>query len=450
MNPQTQRYPASSQDMMNFITRANADQQLHVVVSFPHRMDETRLAKALRQAMDREPVLGCRFVEKGNLVFWERRADLDQLTLSQVIHTGDVQADLYEFVTHPTDPRVDPLIQARIFRSPSGDTLCLKVNHVVADGAGTKEVAYLVADTYNRLEANPAYQPEPGKPGKRSQMAIFRQVGLTNLIHFRPRKLSLPPMPFSLPFVGVEGTGRNFTIRHLSVEDSRALKGYARVHQVTLNDLVLTALYRAMFSHGNPPADLPLPVQVSIDLRHFLPQGKKQPICNLSGALYPALIYTQGETLEQTLVKVHAQMEGWKSRQPGLTGAMLIELAMLQGYAKAKQMLSRMTTIRSNRVTPLLLSNFGLLDAKRLVFGDLKIDQAFVLGPVMLGHGLMLTASTYIDQLTLAMGYCMGNIEQKQVEALLEQVQQELAAFTKPGAVHAGKNLFPLTSVCMS
>ncbi len=433
MTAQAKRYSVSSQDKMNFITRANADQQLHVIVSFPKRVDEARLAKSLRLAMEREPVLGCRFVEKGNQVYWERRVDLEQIELCRVVPSGDLQADLFEFVTCPTDPRIDPLLQARIFRSPAGDTLCLKVNHVAADGTGSKEAAYLVADTYSRLAADPAYRPALGKPGKRSQTAIFRQVGLANLIKFRPRQLSLPPMLFSLPFVGATGAERGFALRQMAAQDFRALKSFAREHHATINDLILTALYRAMFSQGNPPANTPLPVQVSIDLRHFLPKGKEQPICNLSGALYPALTCTPGETLEQTLEKVKAQMGRWKSRQPGLTGAMLIELAMLQGYAKAKAMIGRMTAPRSNRVTPLLLSNFGLLDAKRLAFDDLKIDGAFVLGPVMFGHGLMLTASTYAGQMTLAMGYCRGNIQQKSVEALLEQVAQELAAFIQPG-----------------
>ncbi len=149
-------FPASSQDKMNYITRLNADQQLHVVITFRSQMDEPRLAKALRLVMDRQPVLGCRFVEQGNRTAWERRHDLDQLELLRVVETGDLRASVDGFAVLPSDPCVDPLVQARIFRGPAGDTLCVKVNHVAADGAGAKEVAYLVADTYRRLEENPA------------------------------------------------------------------------------------------------------------------------------------------------------------------------------------------------------------------------------------------------------------------------------------------------------
>jgi NRPS condensation-like uncharacterized protein len=415
-------YPASAQDKMNYITRLNADQQLHVVVTFPGRVNQSRLAKALRMLMDREPVLGCRFIEQGNRVGWERRSDLDQLELLRVIETSDLQAELYEFAVLPGDPCVDPLVQARIFRSPTGDTLCLKVNHVAADGAGVKEVAYLLADTYRRIEANPAYKPGLAKFCRRSQAGIFRQAGLKNLVHYRPRQLGLPPMPFSLPFIGAESKPRSFAVRKINPADFQALKGYAKQHGATINDLILTALYRTMFSQGNPPADLPLPVQVSLDLRPLLPRGKEQPICNLSGALYPAIVYHPGETFEQTLAGVQSEMSHLKTGQPGLTGAMLIELAMLQGFAKAKAMIGSMTRVRSNRVTPLLLSNFGLLDPQRLAFGSLEIAEAFMLGPVMFGHGVMLTASTFAGQMSLAIGYCQGCIARETVERLLEQV----------------------------
>jgi NRPS condensation-like uncharacterized protein len=419
--------PASSQDKMNYITRLNADQQMHVVITFNSQINASRLAGALRLVLDREPLLGCRFIEQGNRVAWERRNDLDQLELLQVVETGDVQANVYQFAVLPSDPCLDPLVQARIFRSPAGDTLCLKVNHVAADGAGVKEVAYLVADTYRRLEENPAYNPGVAKFGRRSQAAIFRQAGLKNLLKNRPHTLGLPRMPFSLPFSGVEGNQRSFAVRKIDPGDFQSLKGYAKRHGATINDLILTALYRSMFSQGNPPADMPLPVQVSLDLRPLLPKGKEQPICNLSGALYPAVVYHPGETFEQTLAGVQSEMARLKTGLPGLTGAMLIEMAMLQGFAKAKAMIGKMTRVRSNRVTPLLLSNFGLLDAKRLAFGSLEIAEAFMLGPVMFGHGVMLTASTFAGQMTLAIGYCQTNITSEIVENLLEQVRMELA-----------------------
>jgi len=153
-------------------------------------------------------------------------------------------------------------------------------------------------------------------------------------------------------------------------------------------------------------------IQVAVDLRRLLPPGTERGICNLSGALDPEIFYRPGETFAETLAQVSSQMEYWKGRQPGMTGALLLELAMAQGYRRAKRMISRTTSAESEGVNPLLFSNLGLLDAERLDFGGVPAREAFVLGPVMFGHGLMLTASTYAWRMTLALRYCQGTIRQ--------------------------------------
>ena len=426
MSTQTIQYKTASQDLMNFITRANADQQLHVIFYCRGRLDENLLARAMRIAMDCEPVLGCRFIQHGNRTTWERRDDLDRLALCPVVATQMSEPALMAFVTQPADPSCDPLVQARLFRGPQDDTLCLKVNHVVADGGGTKEAAYLVCACYNRLLEDPTYTPALGRPGARSQLGFFRQAGLKNMIQYRPRTFKLRSSQFSLPIQATDAPQRAFGLRRLSASQFQALKDYGRRHGATINDLILTALYRAFFDLSTPPQGIPLPVQVSIDLRSFLPPAHPQTICNLSGGLFPAIEYRPGETFADTLEQVKAQMQRWKSRRPGLTGAMLIELAMLQGFTRANAMVANMTKANTGQVNPLLLSNFGALDAARLRLGPTEIQDVTLLGPIMLRNGFMLTASTYNQQMTLASGYCTGRLSRPLMESLLEAVYQGL------------------------
>jgi NRPS condensation-like uncharacterized protein len=427
MTEKLNHYPASAQDKMNFISRSTADQQLRVVINFAGRIDETVLARAVRLTMEREPVLGCRFVEKSSEVYWERRNDLDQLVQVQVITCERTQAALMDFLAQPTDPRREALLQARIFRGLSSDTLAIKVDHVAADGTGSKEAAYLLADTYTRLLADPGYHPAPGKFNLRGQAAFFRQAGLKNLIKYRPRQMGLPHRAaFSLPFHSLRNDERSFSLRTLEPERVRTLKAYGKSHGATLNDLILTAFYRALFAGANPQAGQAYSIQVPIDLRRSLPEGQEQHICNLSGGLFPAVTFTPGEHFEDTLATVQAAMKRWKSGQPGLTGAMLMELAFVLGYAKGKAQVLRMTAPNGDHVSPLLMSNLGMLDASRLVFGALLIETAYELGPVMLNHGLMLTASTYNDRLVLGMGTCRSNLSAEIVEGLLEAVSCEL------------------------
>jgi len=436
---QPTRYKTSSQDQVNFLTRSKANQQLHVIISFKNRIDEKRLCHALRLMMNREPVLGCRFVELPNRTWWEARTDLDSLELCKVIEVMDDEKDyinsLMEFCIEPTDPCKDPLIRACIIRRGKKDTICLKVDHVVADGAGSKEIAYLLADTYTNLESDVNYSPSFGKYSNRSQVAFLKQAGLKKLIQYRPRTLRMPEPKFRLSFTSCDNRDQNFSIRNVSPEQFQALKMFAKSKGATINDLILTAFFRALMSQTTFPEESKLSLQLSVDLRQYLPKGHTQLICNLSSALFPSIVYQPEESFEQTLIQVKNSVSHWKSREPGLTGAMLIELALIGGYRKAKKMIGGMATSTGNQINPLLLSNFGVIDENRLTFGSLQILQAFELGPVMFGHGLMLTASTYRNQMTLAFGYCESNLSRNEIENLIEQVNDELTSVLCPLAI---------------
>ncbi len=419
------RYPASVQDTMNALARSTADQQLHVIVHFSGRIDPARLQRALRLSMEREPALGCRFAVIHDRAWFVRRDDLDELSLVQLAASSDVQTDALAFAARPALAEQDPLVQALILRGAQDDTLVIKVNHVVADGAGTKEVAYLVADTYTRLEQDPAYCPALGKPGYRGQGHFLLRAGLANLYKAFPKQMKLAAPQFSLPFCGNQSTGRTFGLRRIAPQRLRALKAFGKAHGATLNDLLLAAFYRALVALANPTPGAPLPIQVPIDMRAFLSADQPQTICNLSSGLFPAPLLSADDDYETVRGKGVEEMARWKSRRPGLTGAILMELAMAGGYRRAQAHFNQILP-SNNKVSPLLLSNLGILDAARLCFGSAVVTDAFALTPVMLGHGMLLGVSTYRDTLTLSLGYCRGLLAKETIDGLLDKIMDEL------------------------
>ncbi|HEY7386956.1 MAG TPA: hypothetical protein VH640_00480, partial [Bryobacteraceae bacterium] len=128
-----QRLPAVALDRLMYVNRLCYDPQLHYVLKLEGRLDEARVRRAVRLAMDAEPVFGCRYVPRKK-PFWERRNDLDSLPLCEVVETTEVQRELERFAARPSDATRDPLVEIRIVRGAS-DSLCLKVSHVPADGA---------------------------------------------------------------------------------------------------------------------------------------------------------------------------------------------------------------------------------------------------------------------------------------------------------------------------
>lgn len=131
------RFQSPGMDWLEYVARQVADQQLHVVVRFQGQADVERMERVVRLTLDAEPVLGCRFVVDPRGPYWERRSDLDTLSLCHVIETQEAEASAWEWMATPLGPD-DPVVQARIFRSDC-DTLVVKIDHVAADAGGTKE-----------------------------------------------------------------------------------------------------------------------------------------------------------------------------------------------------------------------------------------------------------------------------------------------------------------------
>jgi len=134
----------------------------HCVVSLAGRIDEDRMAVAVRLRLDAEPILGCRWVEHWFRPSWHRRDDLDALEVYEVRERSNCQGDLEDFLWSAPHAPVRVLLLC-------GDSewLCIKLDHRAGDGQALKEYAYLLADIYNRLgddpdvssDAQPARQP---------------------------------------------------------------------------------------------------------------------------------------------------------------------------------------------------------------------------------------------------------------------------------------------------
>lgn len=71
----SQTMPVTLQDQFNYAARYGiSNYTLQAVIRFGNRLDEVKLARAVRLSTDAEPVLGCLFVERDDSPFWQRLA----------------------------------------------------------------------------------------------------------------------------------------------------------------------------------------------------------------------------------------------------------------------------------------------------------------------------------------------------------------------------------------
>ncbi|WP_440956366.1 condensation domain-containing protein [Methanosarcina sp. Mfa9] len=428
--------PAPWQDCFNYITRyvTFTNYQIQAVLHFRGRLDAVRLARAVKLSVDAEPVLGCKFIEREDMPFWQLRTDLDSISWCGLEEVPDREKAAKRFLLKELDMDNDPQVLGRLFRSGKQDTLCIKLNHTSCDGGGAKAYLRLLADLYTELGRDPDYLPEPNVSGIRNQTPIFDALGIRNL-ESDPEKIGLGTavpesswaFPLQQPDKPYQYESAVVAINRISSQDFQSISAYARARGATINDMLLTAFFRALFDTLEPVSGIPKEINFTVDLRRHLPEGTGIAISNLSALESISTSRISDEPFSATLERVVSIMTGIKSQYLGVQGAIGCELPAGTRFADVLEMMKQIVqkTQEDRKCTP-TLTNFGVISPNLLLFGETVAEDAYIVAPFFYAPGFMLGASTYNGVLTLTAGYYEPATKGDDVTLLLEMIADEL------------------------
>jgi NRPS condensation-like uncharacterized protein len=446
--PTTQRIPAEPQDAFNDFARVVGDQQLAFVLRFPGRLDEDRLAEAVATLIESQPVLGCRFVAEAAQAWHEPVASAPLKAVELVRCLGDPWPRALEAASQPLDP-AGPHLSLTLVRCLDADALAVRIDHTAADGQGAKACLAALARAYATaardgdsgaaaLDATSSISADAGQTAgapapsaalpDRSWRRLRQAAGPRRITSAVLRRRD-PRPTWGLPALGGTPGSRVHEVATVSAEEFSAAREWGRERGFTVNDLVLAAFYRAMFGVLDAPAGVPMVVRVSFDQRRYLaPDDPMPPASNLSSVEAVELDRILGEAFEGAADRVHERMEAVKSASPGLGSAALLEtMYRARGFSRlhAEQTEAMRRGQEAGRSYP-FVSNFGVLDAEPLAFDGAEPVRAVML-PVA-GHPpfVMLGASTYRGELSLAIGYADGEIDPSIPRGILVRMVADL------------------------
>jgi NRPS condensation-like uncharacterized protein len=191
--------------------------------------------------------------------------------------------------------------------------------------------------------------------------------------------------------------------------------------------MLLTAFFRAMVASTNHPPDKPLNIMVPFNLRRFIPSGRTGAICNMAGAVFPAFAPKPGESFDGTLLRVQHTMDRLKVENPGI-GTMAITTPLVKTSLPLLERSVKEMRVRSLKTGKSIgiMSNFGIINPARLNFGEVKVEDAYALGPVAFPPGLMLSVISFRETLTVSCGFCEDATPREFIKGLLDRLDQEL------------------------
>ncbi len=427
------RLPAVSLDRAQYLTPPMTEPRFQMVVVVEGRLDEARLRRALRLAMDAEPVFGCRYVAS-RWPHWKRRDDLDSLSLCEVIESSDVRQVLTEFSARPHDAAFDPLLQACLVRGTT-DTLCVRLSHCAADAAGFKDVLNLIASIYRSLGNDPDYRVTPNL-GSRSLMQLFRHIGLGKCLrlwwrYIRKHRSGVPRHQNEWRFPANPGQSGEvrYAIRRLGPGRFDAMRAYAKARGATLNDVFLTAYFRSLFQFLDPQVSTPQRVAMPMDLRRFLPSGKTEAACNFITLFHIALARVPEESFEGTLKRVSESSKKSEERtNRALFGIMMAAFAFRLAHPQVRRGMLRAhrRSIEDGR-TAARMTNVGTLAPDQMDFG-LPVADAYMISVPAGAPSVLLAAVSFRKNLSFDVSYSSRAIQPEVMESFLDHFIEQLPA----------------------
>lgn len=419
--------PVNGQDIANYLGQLwNKNEQIQIVLKFDSLIDFAILEKAVRLSLDVEPILGCEFVINQMKPVWRRHRELDQRKWCTLLETEDIEETLQNILCKPFIS-LNYQLEVYILRSKCKDTLCIKLNHFCSDGGGAKRYIYLLKQLYLQVLEKSDVWPQIDYYDNRTN-EIFRNLNVENpALCIDPKIVTLQPT-WAFPHENKKIDQFNYSILHLSKDETDQLSLASANNKVTWNDIILTAYYRALFSIIQPDFNQLMEICVTMDLRKYLINPEQKAICNLSGVLNHRIIRKQ-ESGEVTLSRVADAMREIKENNPGLHSAASIEMLSKMDFEIVADGIQNAweESVRAGKST-VNLSNFGIISAETLCFGETAVLDAFIVTPVFRAPSFMLGASTYKNKITFTVGFCEPEVKKRDVESFLLCFKQELLA----------------------
>ncbi len=415
---------ASPNDNLNYLLRCGTDQQINFIFQLDGQVDAERMKKAVRLTLDAEPVLGCRFVKDRRKTYWERRDDIDGLNYFEVIETTKVENELNKFILSQIDPSLDSIIQVKIFRSEK-DTLMIKSDHSVMDGGGFYDYLTLLCDIYNKLTENPSYNVQPNIQASRGLKQVLKHYSFRKKMCSLLRERGYTPT-WSFPSIGNGRTKKTFTLRKISPERFDNIKQYGKQRNASLNDMFLTAVFRALFAINKPHKNKPMTIAVPTDLWCLMPTKKAETITNLVSTTFASTKYDPTITFDEMLKDISKQMKKKKDIYLGLGQTFVLNNLFRLRYSwieKLQKGIFKMV-YKSGKMHP-IVTNVGMVDAKKRHFAEVNVEDGYIITPVNWATSFSMGISSFNKRITMSIAFCEDSYDKRTIELFLDLIMSE-------------------------
>jgi NRPS condensation-like uncharacterized protein len=200
------------------------------------------------------------------------------------------------------------------------------------------------------------------------------------------------------------------------------IRSYAREKGATMNDVILTAFSRSIFTICDLPFDQPSRIEVPVSLRRYLPHSSERTICNLAAAYFLNIDRKEAEEFEGTLARVHEKMMKEKNNCVELAEMFLLELVTMPGMFLIRSIMGG-KQFNSTRPT---LTNLGIVDHKLADFSGTPLLEVREVGPMLFPPNFMIGTISFKDRMTFSLTFYDSAVDVTYMERFFDLFVNEL------------------------
>lgn len=421
LNTISENYRVEAWDILQHLFKVKNmnDHTLHFVAEFSGQLDLERLRMAVDITIDEFPLIRCKYNESKSRPYWEDKGYSADNIIELIEYSNTSNSELVlQQICKEIDEFNGPQLKIKVIQRKNNNIMCVLINHMLCDAAGFKDYLYLLSDIYTNIDRKKDYFITP--MGNRRTSQVIKAFSAQDKLKIMLSKINMSihdDARFKL-----EGDLKNpfIEIRKINKEQFCALKTYAKEHNATVNDVMLTAYIRVLFQLFGRS----LPIPCTVDLRKYLPNHMARGICNLPTNIICNIGSELGATFEQTLYKVKNVMDKQKADISCVKSLIMLEKVFdIFPYKIARGI------ILKNFSNPLIaFTNIGIIDKKKITFGEVEITEAFMTGSIKYNPFFQLAVSTFDNIATLSVNLYGSQADKGKVSSFLDKFINELQA----------------------
>ncbi len=397
-------------DKMHYLFRDFNDRMVHVELHYDYLIDIEALQTVLVCFFEKAPVLHSSFTDNKIHPYWT----VCDYHINEVLSVYDVSEDELEdrintFLVQYIPPEASIQMKVAVFNCNGKSTLCVVENHMCMDGGDLKYFMKALCKNYSDFVEN-HISPIELRTGTRSYESVYEDFSTQEKRMAKKLYKNINSKDnHGFPFTPDSINDKSFIAKKkLPASKFDAIRAAGKKHGATINDMVLTAYFCALYELAGYRMEESCSISCAIDLRRHLHNNKGQGVTNHTAWMQCRIPHYSTDVFEVLSYVVASSNQFKRDRFMGLHGLPLLSF----GYKILPHAASE-EVIKIGYSNPLLaMSNIGILEVDKLALAGHEPTDGFMSGAVKYKPYALLSLTSVRKELTLSM-CCRGNEEDK-------------------------------------